>query len=352
MPSQLPALPEFSQQDFLDLFDRLLPDHYLAPLKAPGPGYEYLQAIAAVAARVSESVQHIGTGNYILSATGGQKAAATVEFYRPSFNAGAFTVDAGTVVGTEQGYRYVTKATVSFGATDYGPHQVEVEAVVASWEWNQSGPVTTASGAVIAGEIDRIVVPLTTPAFADPSVQVRQVTAATGGRSAMLDALGADRGIYRQSGESDRAYRVRIYYLADTVTPAAIQRASDRTLLPVLLPRGLDYFWIETGDLEYQTAYDCPPNLASARPPPATLNTFVYLDQSLIPATPSADPYNSLGGVVNRYMDEFDNAGALVFWLPYLDTGAETTSVYSGLAAVLEQVRAAGIGVEFILKGE
>lgn len=352
MPSQLPALPQFSQQDFLDLFDRLLPDHYLVPLKDTGPGYEYLQAVAAVAARISEAVQHIGTGNYILSATGGAKATATVEFYRPTFNAGAFTVDAGTVVGTSLGYRFVTTAPVSFGATDYGPHQVQVEAEVASWEWNQSGPITTAAGAVVAGEIDRIEVPLTTPAFADPSVQVRQVTSATGGISPMLDALGIDRGVARQSGESDRSYRTRIYYLADTVTPGAIQRASDRTLLPVLLPRGLDYFWIETADLEYQTAYDCPPNIASARPPPATLNTFVYLDASLIPAVPSLDPYNPFGGLSNRYMDEFDNAAALVFWLPYLDTNAETTSVYSGFATVLDQVRAAGIGVEFVLKGE
>ena len=72
----------------------------------------------------------------------------------------------------------------------------------------------------------------------------------------------------------------------------------------------------------------------------------------MIPVTPSLDPYNPLGGLSNRYMDEFDNAAALVFWLPYLDTDAETSSVYSGFAAVLDQVRAAGIGIEFILKGE
>jgi hypothetical protein len=148
--ANLPALPEFSQQDILDLFDRLLPDHYLAPLKAPGPGYEYLQAVAAAAARISEAVQHIGTGNYIGSATGGAKATATVEFYRPTFNAGAFTVDVGTVVGTSDGYTYTVTSQVVFGATDYGPHQVLVEATVAGWEWNQAGPVTTASGAVVA----------------------------------------------------------------------------------------------------------------------------------------------------------------------------------------------------------
>lgn len=348
----LPPLPEFSQQALLDLFDRLLPGHYLDPLKSPGPGYEFLQAVAAMNARVSEAVQHIGTGNYILSATGGAKATATVEFYRATFIFGAFTINAGTVVGTALGYRYVTTAPVVFGATDYGPHSVTVEAVVAGWEWNQPGPVTSAAGEVLAGPIDQLVTPLTTPDFADPTLQVRQVTAATGGVSPMLDGLGLDRGITRLPGESDAAYRARIYYLADTVSPGAIQRAGDRVLLPVLLPAGLAYFWLETCLWEYQTAYDCPPNVVAVPTPPPSLNIFVYVDSTTPVPFPPTDPYNPINGLSNRYMDEFDVSAALVFWLPYLDTDAETARVYSGFAAVLDQIRPAGVGVEFVLQGE
>lgn len=349
--SPLPPLPELSQQDVLDLFDRLLPDHYLAPLKSPGPGYEYLQAVAEMVARVSSAVQHIGTGSYIRSATGGSYATATIEFYRPTFNAGALTINTGTVVGTAQGYRYRTTAPVVFGATDYGPHAVTVEAEVRGWEWNQPGPVTTAAGDVLPGAIDRILVPLTIPDFADPSLLVRQVTGATGGVSPMLDGLGIDRGVVRNPGEADASYRARMSFLSDTLTPGAIDRQADALLLPVLLLLGLDYFWLESWQIGYQTAYDCPVNTAHLYPPPPTLNVFVYVDASVVPP-PSADPFNPMTGLANRYMDERDYRSALIFWLPLVTNPSETERLYSGFAQVLDQVRAAGIAVEFVLQGE
>lgn len=194
-----PPLPAMSQDDLLALFDRLLPNHYLAPLKSPGPGYEYLQAVAKMNARVSEAVAHMATGCYIGSATGGTYATATVEFYRDSFLYGAVTLLKGTVVGTEDGYLYQTMAEVSFGATDLGPHAVQVQALTRGWNWNKPGPVVTASGATVVGSITQLVGPVVSPVAAnfDPTLQVRQTTEATGGSSPMLDGLGLDRGILR-----------------------------------------------------------------------------------------------------------------------------------------------------------
>ncbi len=65
-----------------------------------------------------------------------------------------------------------------------------------------------------------------------------------GGTSAMLDALGRDRGIARAVSEGDDAYSRRISIPADTVTPNAIRRAINR----VLAPLGLAGCFREVGD--------------------------------------------------------------------------------------------------------
>lgn len=64
----------------------------------------------------------------------------------------------------------------------------------------------------------------------DFSCTVQSSTAMTGGVDGTLDAIGADRGMVRASGESDASYSARIASVADTVTPPAIQRIIDRTL--------------------------------------------------------------------------------------------------------------------------
>lgn len=51
-----------------------------------------------------------------------------------------------------------------------------------------------------------------------------------GGRSPMLDQLGADRNIARNPGDSDDIYRLRVAQIADTVSPNAIRRALNRAL--------------------------------------------------------------------------------------------------------------------------
>lgn len=203
----LPAVPSFpplssmTQDDLLRMFDRLLPDHYLAPLKSPGPGYEYLQAVAKMNAKVSEAVAHMGSGCYIGSATGGSRATATVELYRDTFIWGEVTLLAGSLVSTSDGYLYQTTTDVVFGATDLGPHSVVVEATARGWNWNKPGPVTTADGEYLPGSIDRFVAPVVPEPpnnNFDPTLQVRQLTEATGGSSQMLDGIGYDKGIQRQ----------------------------------------------------------------------------------------------------------------------------------------------------------
>jgi hypothetical protein len=157
---ELPCPVEpFTQQDFLDLFGRLLADHYLAPLISPGPGYEVLQAYAAVGARLSLGVERFGCGAFILSSSGGSFATGSVELYRasPSAEGIALTVKEGTVVKSSRaGRRYRTTADVLFGPADLGPFTVGIRSQFQGYEFNEPGVVVTADGTALPGEIDTI----------------------------------------------------------------------------------------------------------------------------------------------------------------------------------------------------
>ncbi len=185
MPDFLPAVPRFAplpalgQDDFLRLFDRLLPPYYLEPLKNPGPGYEYLQAVGKVMERVSSAVAHMGSGCYIGSATGGSRARGVVRLDRPSDLFGDVWLLPGTLVGTADGYLYQTINRVDFtSAEPVGPLYVSVEALARGWEFNKPGEVTTADGELLPGSITRLVSPsLFAPPYNnfDPTITVRQV---------------------------------------------------------------------------------------------------------------------------------------------------------------------------------
>ena len=198
-----PNLPSYTQAEFLALFDRLLPQYYLEPMKEIGPGYEYLQAVAKVMERVSQSVAHMGDAAFIATATGGARATATIEISRTSSVFGAVTLLPGTLVGTEEGFLYQTLTTVTFGPTDTTPKEVEVEAAAKGWDWNKPGEKVSASNEVLAGSIIKLVSAVVPEDGSfDPTLKIRQLTDATGGISPSLDGLGVDRGIYRQGSNA------------------------------------------------------------------------------------------------------------------------------------------------------
>lgn len=297
------------QSYFLSLFDRILPDAYVGPLKTNrNSGYEILQGAAQVAARASLAVERLECGSIIVFAEGGSYATGTVELYRATTAGGAVTVSAGSVVTTSRGGRdFVTTADAVFGPGDLSV-SVAVRSIAPGWEWNVPGVRVTASGLTLAGEIDTCKRLLEVPAYGDPTIQVRQALDTSGGAAPMLDGLGEDRGLPRQVAESDAAYRYRIRTLPDTVSPAALRRAATG----VLQPLGLAFDMIETWQVDYQTCWDAPsPNPGTptyqAVPPtnPAFDNTtFVYDDPR--PAYPFK----------NRWLDEVEFRGAVIFVVP------------------------------------
>lgn len=342
--SPLPDLSSFSQQEMLALFDRILPNHYLAPLKDPGPGYEYLQAVAQMTARVSQAIAHVGTGQYIRSATGGSYSTGTVEFYRTSTLGSAITVEAGTIVGTADGYLYATTAPVNFiSGSDVGPYQVGVQALVRGWLYDQPGPFVSAHGDVVAGPVSLIVTPLVAaPVYFDFSLQVRQVSAITGGAAPMLDGLGWDRGMPRTQNETDAAYRNRMMTLPDTVTPAAMQRIITESVGAQIRNAGQTYIYREIWDLRLMTAWDFPTNMTLTKAalnvavPPFSGNIFIWdFDQPDVPDQ-----------LANRWYGDVSTRGAFYVGLPNIPS---LFPDYAGMAQNLESSRPAGITVNYIL---
>lgn len=298
VPELPPPLTSYTQQDLLDMFDRLFPLHWLSALKDPGPGYELLQAFAKVAQRMSEAVCRLGADSLITSAYGGAKATGTIQIYRASPNAEGITVviKAGTIFTTSRAGRdFKLLEDVTFLSSDLGPFTANVEAVAAGYEWNVLGEVVTADGTTLPGEIDTIKDLIEDPQLGDLTFQIRQIASTTGGRDAAIDQLGEDRGISRNTNESDSNYRARVSLLPDTVSIDAVSRLALQTMEPLKS----SFVIIETWDIAYQTCYDGPPTTISGSA--YNPNLFIYDD----PDT-DAVPYR------NRWLDEIDHRGGCI----------------------------------------
>lgn len=342
----LPELQPYSQAQLLGIFDRILPPSYLAPLKSPGPGYEVLEAYAALFARVSDAVAHIANGNYIATATGGSYSEGEVALYRSTPIFGAFVLKAGTLVGVPGGYNYATLTDVSFNAGDLGPHLVRVRAVTRGWLYNRPGPVELESGEVLPGAVNRLVRPvLPEGGNFDPTVQVRQTTDIDGGSSPMLDGLGYDRGLPRLSGETDVNYRLRLLLVQQTVTPDALAGTVERLLGQKFTELGLQWSIYEGWDLRVQTAWDVPINLtftqAEANTPVPAYNGNVFVWDYEPPTTAAYQP----GAWTNRLWAEDHARYGVIVLVP---DDSRVTALLTGLYQTLMQARPAGLNLFFL----
>lgn len=343
------------QSYFLSLFDRVIDPSYLDPMKVtPRGGYEVFEALGMLGERVSLAIERFECGSFIIFATGGSLATATVEFTRPTNAGGQFTIKVGSVVTcSKSGRDFYTSTDAVFGASDLGPIVANVVAVAPGYEWNVPGKKFAANGEVLAGEIDTIksliqygpdpalVVPYPpgVRGFYDATVSVAQVADATGGADPMLDGLGADRGLPRQVGEGDPAYRFRLRQLPDVVSPDAIERAVHGLLDPV----GATFDFIETWDINYQSCWDCPsPNAGTPSfqdPLPdspnfaltalAVNNLFVYDDPRPAYDTGRAVPF------YNRWLDDIEFRGAFIITVPTLAAMEDCGLAYDDTATVV-----------------
>lgn len=305
MPAIVCDEQPFDQQHFLDLLDQQFGD-YLLPWKLnKNSGYEIIQAMAKIGERLSLAVNRWECGGLAIFAEGGMLATVDVVFFR-TVAFGPFTIKAGTVVTTSNGDRRFYVVEDAFLDAMTASKVVPVVAVTFGYEWNVTGQVTTPDGKVLEGEIDTIQSLITDPPFNSVSdLAVRQIDDAVGGKSADIDVVGDERGVFRASGEGDDPYRHRVRTVPDTISPDAVERLAHA----LLDPWGLTFEFIETWQVDYMSCWDAPsPNAGTptydAGTPPTNPayddTTFVYDD----PRDP--DPFR------NRWLDDLEMRGAFI----------------------------------------
>lgn len=310
-----------TQDDLLEMMERIYPVSYLEPLKDPGPGYELLQGFAKMMARASEALAHTGCQAFILSSTGPAFATGAVELYReaPHPEGLTVTVKAGTIVkASRSGRRFLTTEDVIFNPADLGPKQVVVQAAQPGYDYNLPGIVMTAAGEALPGDIDTVVSLVEDPPVGDITIQVRQTATATGGGvDPGLDQHGLDREIVRISGETDAAFRARVRALPDNISPDAFQRVVRAALLRYGIT---DFQLIETWSVAYQTCWDAPSEvIAGSNFNP---NLFVYDDPD-----PDLTPFR------NRWLDTNDYRGGVIIVVPAVAAIADRGMVWDDPAA-------------------
>lgn len=320
-PQDFPCpVTALSEQDFLDMFDRIFPQSWIGPLKSPGPGYELLQAFAAVGARLSQAVANTGCDLFVGTANRGSLATGAVSVSRPAANTQDVTLKAGTVVRALRGQRdFVTTQDLLIPAASVGPLSVPVAAIARGYEWNRPGQATAADGTVLPGEIDSIWTLVEDPPAADLTLQVSQLDPTTGGRDPALEQLAMDVGLAAQGGESVEHLRQRIRALPDTVSPGALRRF----LATDLSPYGVTATFIETWSLSYQTAWDAPDGPAGDGYDPTL---FVYDDPR------SMNPFQ------NVWLDEIEMRGFVIIVVPQLLPLDDSGMAYDDPANVSETV--------------
>lgn len=317
------GVPYFhTQDDFLALAARVLPEWYLGPL-VDQTGYELLQAYAKIFEHVSHSVGEVEVLSILAYSSGGQNALVSVQFFRPSLVAGAFVINAGTVVEASRSNRqYQLVNDLSFGSGDFVKAAL-VQSLGQDSDFNVPGPVVLADSTVLAGEIDTVVLPYTTPPFADPALGVRQLADGYGGCAPALDQIGDDRGIDRSALELDADYKKRIRALPDTITPAAIQRHLDAIFYPVML----HYDHIETWENRFNSCWNAPIG-APTHPVFGTLVALAYND-------------SRIDRFIPRWMGERDHRGAFVVVVPSFPTLADRGMAYNDPTLTPTPTRAA-----------
>ena len=288
------------QADFLAMFDRILPQSYLAPMKAGGDGYEYFQALGKLGERLSAAVVNLERGAWILSATEAARATVGVSFHRD----GPAAIDVDLLGGTlvqdiASGRRFILTQKTTIPAGDVSTGTLQASASAPGYEYNARGPAVAANGDAIEGDISDVLRLVEDPPFGDPSLRVQQDTAGTGGTPGALEQLGSDRGLVRLSGESADQYRVRLRQLPDTISPGAVARAVAAYLAPRLPLAGkVRYFGSAPEHIGYLSGVALPPlhtvviRVTAGGGPPFEL----YRD-GVLQGVDGTDPAYDLGGI-------------------------------------------------------
>lgn len=285
-----PETPAFLSADhLLDVARRALGPYADELERAGRGGWDILRAYSVLFERVSLAIGTFDRDSFPGSALGPVLTTVAVQFSRPTADAGAVTVKAGSLVrASNSGATFRTLVDAVFTTFDTGPITVTAEAVGYGAEFNVHGAYTSPAGDVWRGEIDTIDLPLLDPVFADQSIAVTNVSAGSNGQLGMLDVHGADVDVARLHGEADEHYQARVLGVADRVSPAALRRQVAAFMNAIGYDDD-DWYLVEIPGYHFLACFDAPEIMFTFRP---------EYDASLFcPDDPRTTP------VANRYVD-------------------------------------------------
>lgn len=199
---------KLTRDDLIALFDRNFEDHWFETIRSDPSSFAAVEGLIAALLRLQDAVdENLSLGSFILTAQGAAPATTTVRLTRNTGAAG--NIPANTRFADEFGNVYRTDTITAVAAVVVAPQIVDIPVTSEreGYYLNSFGPPTFR---ILDALFDSNLAPTAGP------------TARTGGRTAFLDAHGAERLVPRAPGETDGTYRNRMLLLQDAVSPEAI----------------------------------------------------------------------------------------------------------------------------------
>jgi hypothetical protein len=259
------------------------PDGYITPMLDDPDSSATLQALVAQFARLGRAVDYNSKLALISLAPGGSPGTCMATVTR------AVSGTAGTI---PKGYAFVDARNVQYvSVTDVTVHSGDVSVSVPLTTLRQTEAVNSeddpdvslaAVNAVVLDGTDTtaLIAPPGDPSVVTTTFQVvAETTQVLGGATDYLSVLGAERGCFRQPGESTDGYRARVRNIPDVVSPLAIAAAvtaaaskagggavvlepfNDGADPAIKEAADLSNFNLQTFDLDYMDDTGTPPDI-------------------------------------------------------------------------------------------
>jgi hypothetical protein len=336
-------MTSISLDELMLLWQSVNDDAYTEPFlsaKAAGQvsNIEIFEQIAAQLARASEMVDRSTQAMYIMPwsgetnppAGGSAYATAPVSIILPSPSLNTVTFSTNLIfqevetdwgqnggVPVVTGRQFQLESPITFSPGNVGPLTGTVVATVPGYSYNLC-PI---------GSISQTVQPYTgdTPPYPTSSAIISNTDYPSGGSSPMLDMLGEERQVYRQSNETDDNYRFRVWRIADTVSPNAILRIINN----ILVQSGNSGVLRETGSANFPGFFfDVP--AVNHKPS----QTFAY----------DIDPTVYPNFRFNLIVDYLTMRAFFLIGVPTSISNSQAT--YGAIYAAVDAARAAGVGFD------
>lgn len=165
-------------------------------------------------------------------------------------------------------------------------------------------------------------------------VTVTNLASPTGGISPMLDELGGERGIGRNSGETDTLYRERVGRPSDTISPNAIRRAANAILGPL-------------------GAAVCLREVGSALLPGLFFDAGSSADSPQNPATNFAFDMNPSVRPEDRFkliLSHAEMRGFFLIGIPDLSSQPNQAEIQMAIFNEVNRIRAGGVGFDMYVE--